>query len=126
MSGSRFFGKKKEVEVKPKAETIDEEQSLNAMLSDAIDESAVPEVQAKVEEPVNQPVKSSTPIVHKAYNTFLDKSLGKYMLATIEYDPVAKTAKVVSVDPFTDELTVALHKLQGLFALKVFRNEESV
>lgn len=121
MAGSKFYGKKK-------SEAISDKE-LETLLSSALD---VREEPAKVTEPITQKeeiqeIIESTPVVtsnHTAYNTYYDTTLQKFVLITVEYNPITKESKVVGREPIGDNYAVALYKLNQILTLKLVRGDE--
>lgn len=109
--GSKFFGRKKE-------KNIEEEDKLV--------EALLEEPKKEVVEEINLTPAPTSLIWHKAHNLYYDSKLKMYMIVTVEYDPVTKATRFVSQTPEADDIRVGLYKLQGLFNLKVYKQEEQI
>lgn len=109
--GSKFFGKKKE-------KTIEEE--------DLLVEALLAPTSEVIEEKINLPEPDTSPIWHRAHNLYYDSKTKMYMIVTVEYDPRTKATRFVSQTPEADDLRIGLYKLQGLFNMKVFKQEENL
>jgi hypothetical protein len=121
MAGSKFYGKKKR-------EIIEEEELGKLLDAATADESAKVEEskdeEVKPTEVINQSVQPTSLKLHRAHNLYRNKTTKKYMLVTIEYDLASGYSKIVSEEPVADDIGVGLMKIENIFRLKVFRQEE--
>jgi len=105
-------------------------EELEALLDEAA--AAVPVVTETVETLVDLPVVApvvkpiAPPAMHLAHNVYFDSIKRKFMLVTIQYDTTMQQVKIVSVDPFADDVSVATKKIVDKFALKLMRGTERV
>lgn len=131
---SKFFSKKiKEQKKEANKAVLDNspltQDELEKLLADAAGEvkEVVQEVKVIQEvTPVVAPKAEAKVVTQIAHNVYFDSTKRKFMLVTIEYTTNMQTAKIVSVEPFADDVAVAIKKLADKFALKLMRHTEKV
>lgn len=62
--------------------------------------------------------------VFKAYGLCHSDKEKKVMLISIDYNPETMYSKVVSVEPYTDNVPTALNKLSKMLGLRLLKKEE--
>jgi len=129
---SKFFTKKIKDQKKEANKAVLEnsplsQEELEKLLADAAGEvkEVIQEVKV-IQEVAVAPKAEAKVVTHLAYNVYFDSAKRKFMLVTIEYTTNMQQAKIVSVEPFADDLAVAIKKLADRFALKLMRHTEKV
>jgi len=97
-------------------------ESLNH--SSAIEEAEVAVTKAETPAAVVASPEDRNTMSHIAYNIYWDNIERAYGLCTIEYNLSRNEAKIVETKRLADNPSVALHKLNGLIALKLLKKEE--
>lgn len=104
------------------AEIVTLLESLND--SDTLDkaEAAVTPVVEVLEDTTESVLRNT--MSHIAYNIYWDNIDRAYHLCTMEYNLSRNEVKIVGTKRIADNPSVALHKLNGLIALKLLKREE--